>query len=164
MKSEPAQVDEESLRILADELAQQVLTEVAPEELALFEDTAQQYHADPEAVLDPKHRDEALGFGLELAMLSPVVIMVALSVVQWLAKTVIEAAIKESSPSVMSYLRRLFRSKDAARTDAKPLGLTADQTKQVRALAYEKALAAGVSSDQAKLIADATAGALVMAG
>ena len=115
MTSQPLPVDEQSMRILTDELAQQVLNQVAPEELVLYDETAQEYYADPQALLDPKRRDEALGFGLELAMLTPVVIAVAQSVMQWLAGAVVEAAVKESSPSVVSYLRRLFRGADKAR-------------------------------------------------
>ena len=102
------------MRMLTDHLAQQVLNQVAPEELVLYDETAQEYYADPQALLDPKRRDEALGFGLELAMITPVVIAVAQSVMQWLAGAVVEAAVKESSPSVVSYLRRLFRGADKA--------------------------------------------------
>jgi hypothetical protein len=163
MTSQPLPVDEQSMRILTDELAQQVLNQVAPEELVLYDETAQEYYADPQALLDPKRRDEALGSGLELAMLTPVVIAVAQSVMQWLAGAVVEAAVKESSPSVVSYLRRLFRGADKARPASRPTALTADQARQVRAVAYQKALAAGLEPARAALIADSTAGALITA-
>ena len=163
MTSQPLPVDEHSMRILTDELAQQVLNQVAPEELVLYDETAQEYYADPQALLDPKRRDESLGFGLELAMLTPVVIAVAQSVMQWLAGAVVEAAVKESSPSVVSYLRRLFRGADKARPAARPAALTVDQARQVRAVAYQKALAAGLEPARAALIADSTAGALITA-
>jgi hypothetical protein len=92
------------------------------------------------------------------------VIAVAQSVMQWLAGAVVEAAVKESSPSVVSYLRRLFRRADGAKPAARPPALTADQARQVRAVAYQQALAAGLEPARAGLIADSTAGALVTAG
>lgn len=163
MTSQP--VDGQTMRVLTDELAQSILTEVAPEELALYAETAEEFYADPQALLNPKRRDEALGFGLELAMITPVVISVAGTVLQWLANNVIDAAIKEASPSVMSYLRGLFRrgEKDKKPTAPKTT-LTADQAKQVRAVAYQQALAIGLEPARAGLIADSTAGALITAG
>ena len=79
------------------------------------------------------------------------------------AGAVVEAAVKESSPSVVSYLRRLFRGADKARPASRPTALTADQARQVRAVAYQKALAAGLEPARAALIADSTAGALITA-
>jgi hypothetical protein len=161
-------VDDQDLRSLTDELAQRVLTRVAPEELDLYPETAHEYYADPQAVLNPNRRDEALGFGLELAMITPVVISVAGTVLQWLANNVVEAAIKEASPGVLSYLRGLFRRGDKDDKDDKSgrprVALTAEQAKQVRDVAYKQALAAGLGAAQAGLIADSTAGALVTAG
>ncbi len=166
MTSQPTPVDDQSMRALTDELAHLVLNEVAPEELALYPETAEEYYADPQALLNPKRREEALGFGLELAMITPVVISVAGTVLQWLANNAIEAAIKEASPSVLSYLRGLFRHGDKKneKPAAPKVALTADQAKQVRAVAYQQALAIGLEPARAGLIADSTAGALVTAG
>jgi hypothetical protein len=164
MTFNPVPVDDQSMRMLTDELAHQILSEVAPEELVLYEETAREYYADPHALLDPKRRDEALGFGLDLAMITPVVILVAQSVLQWLANTVVDAAAKEASSSVESYLRRLFRRAGGGKPATRPAALTADQAKQVRAVAYKQALAVGLAPDRARLIADSTAGALLTAG
>jgi hypothetical protein len=160
MTSQP--VDE--MRVLTDELAQSVLTAVAPEELPLYPETAEEYYADPQALLNPKHRDEALGFGLDLAMITPVVIAVAGTVLQWLANNVVDAAIKEASPSVMAYLRGLFRRGKNEKPATPKVTLSAEQAKQVRAVAYRQALAIGLEPARAGLIADSTAGALVTAG
>jgi hypothetical protein len=163
MTSNPVPVDDRNMRMLTDELAHQVLSEVAPEELVLYAETAREYYADPRALLDPKRRDEALGFGLDLAMITPVVIVVAQSVLQWLANTVVDAAAKEASSSVEPYLRRFFR-RAGGKPATRPAALTADQAKRVWAVAYKQALAVGLAPDRASLIADSTAGALLTAG
>jgi hypothetical protein len=167
MMSQPEPVDGQGMRVLTDELAHLVLTQVAPEELDLYAETAQEYYADPQALLNPKRRDEALGFGLELAMITPVVIAVSGTVLQWLASSVVDAAIKEASPSVLSYLRRLFRrgENDKSGKPATPrIMLTVEQAKQVRVVAYQQAIAIGLEPARASLIADSTAGALITAG
>ena len=46
MTSQPNPVDDQSMRALTDELAHLVLNEVAPEELALYPETAEEYYAD----------------------------------------------------------------------------------------------------------------------
>jgi hypothetical protein len=167
MMSQPVPVDGQNMRVLTDELAHLVLKEVAPEELDLYVETAEEYYADPQALLNPKRRDEALGFGLELAMITPVVISVAGIVLQWLASNVVDAAIKEASPSVTSYLSRLFRRGEDDKSQkpaASRVTLTVDQAKQVRVVAYQQAIAIGLEPERARLIADSTAGALVTAG
>lgn len=164
MTDHPVPVDEQSMRILTNEFAQQILQQVAPEELVLYNATADEYFTDPHAVLNPKGRDEALGFGLELLMLTPVVISVAQTVLQWLASAAVEAAIKESTPSVMSYVRRLFGGADENSVAQPASRLTPEQAKHVREIAYNQAVTIGLEPEKAALIADSTAGVLVTAG
>lgn len=157
-------VDDQTLRPLTDELAQLVLDQVAPEELVLYDETAADYYADPQALLNPKSRDEALGFGLELVLLTPVVIAVAQSVGQWLAGAVIDATVKESSSTLVDYLRKRLRRNLTPPSGQRPAPLTPEQLSQVKTVAYQRAVAIGVDPVQAGLIADATAGALVSTG
>ena len=80
--------DEELVR----ELAQIALSEVAPEELAIFDETADEFFADPDGVLSPEHRDEAVGFGLDAALATPFVLAVVMPVVQYLVATVADGS------------------------------------------------------------------------
>jgi hypothetical protein len=149
---------------LIAELARLALDEAAPEELVLFPETAEEYFRDPQAVLDPKRRDEALGFGLDLAMLTPYVLAVATPVVQFLASTVAEAIGEESKPLVIRFVRRLLRRPDPAPevTEPAPPSLSTDQVRQVRELAYQRARNLGLDEDQAVLLADSVVGGLVV--
>ena len=62
--------DRDAERDLVGELARAVVERVAPEELGLFEETEADYFRDPGLVLRAGRRDEAVGFGLDLALLT----------------------------------------------------------------------------------------------
>src|SRR5688572_2579940 len=101
-------------RALVDELAQHALLDAAPEELAIFEETADEFHRDPDGVLTARGNDEAVGFGLDVGLLTPYVLAVATSALSFLISTVAEAAKDEAKPLVTDWVRRLFRREGAA--------------------------------------------------
>jgi hypothetical protein len=94
---------------LVTALAELALEQAAPEELALFPETADEYFRDPEATLRADRRDEAVGFGLELAMLTPYILAVGTAVVKMLASLVQRSVEDELQPSVAHLVRRLLR-------------------------------------------------------
>jgi hypothetical protein len=154
----------EAEKELVAELARSVLAQAAPEELALFGETAEEYFQDPQALLDPKRRDEALGFGLDVAMLTPYVLAVSAGVVRFLATTVADAARQESKPLVTRLVRHLLRQPGAAPEPASdaPPALSTDQARQVREVAYQQAKHLGLDDDQATLLANSVIGGLVV--
>jgi hypothetical protein len=149
---------------LVEGLARLVLEQTAPEELVLFQETAQEYFQDPQAVLDPKRRDEELGFGLDLAMLTPCVLAVATAVIQFLASTVAETVGHASRPLVAGVVRRLLRRPEPASAVAgeAPAPLSVDQARQVRDIAYQRARGVGLDEHQAMVLADAVVGGLLV--
>lgn len=160
-----AQLPPEAEHELVAELARLALEHAAPEELVLFQDNAREYFKDPQAALSRDGRDEALGFGLDLAILTPYALAVAASVIRFLASTVGEAVGQESKPLVTRIVRRLLRRPDPASgaTDEAPSPpLTADQTRQVHEIAYQRAKRLGLDEDQATLLADSVVGGLVL--
>lgn len=158
----PSEPDLQPDRELVDEFARQVLAAAAPEELAVFEETSAEFHRDPEGVLSARGRDEAVGFGLDLALLTPYVLAVATPVLGFLMSTVLDAARDEARPVVADLVRRLFRR---APPDAKekPIRLTSEQAARVRDVAYDRAVDLGLPPDKARLLADAVAGGLAVA-
>jgi hypothetical protein len=158
-----AQLPPETENELVAELARLALERAAPEELVLFQETAEEYFQDPQAVLDPRSRDEALGFGIEVAMLTPYVLAVATSVIRFLASTVADAAGQEAKPLVTGIVRRLLRRPQPTpeAVDAPP-PLSGDQARQVREVAYQHAKRLGLDEDQAALLADSVVGGLVV--
>jgi len=164
-------------RDLVDELAQAVLQRVAPEELVVFEETAADYFREPELVLSGRRRDEAVGFGLEMALLTPYVLAVGTAVVRFLASAISEAVRDEVrdelKPVIAGPIRRLFRRDDACaagRQEATGLGhaptpgVTVEQAREVHRVALQQARKSGLDDDKASLLADAFVGALVVKG
>jgi hypothetical protein len=151
-------VTNEDEQALVRMLAESALERAAPEELAVFDDTAEEYFAAPDAVLNPKRRDEAVGFGLELALLTPTVLAAASAVVHFLLDVVTDAVRDEAKASVAEHIRRLLRHAG----DAAPAGLSPEQLRRVRDLAYQRVKATGADEAQASLVADAIAGGLAV--
>ncbi len=132
---------------LSGELARLVLEQVAPDELAIFELTAEEYFADRQGVLNPQRREESVGFGLDLALLTPYVLAVASMVVTWLGTTVAEAAREESTAVVTSWIRRLFRRSQQNSPAPEPVRpLSIDQARRIREVAFQRAKALGTTT------------------
>ena len=150
-------------RSVVEELARLVLEQAAPEELVLFEETSAEYFADPDRVLDPRGRDEALGFGLDLAMLTPFVLAMVTSCLAFVAKTVAETATSEAAkPAIGDMLQRFLRRRHAG-SITEVAALTGDQAEGVRQVALGRAKDLGLSEERARLLADAVVGGLHVA-
>lgn len=153
----------EADRALLEELARSILEHSAPEELVIFEETSEQYFHNPDAVLHPARRDEAVGFGLDLALLTPYVLAVAAPVLSFLVQTVTSAAKEEAAPHVKELVRRLFnRSTDKRATTDQNSALTGEQAREVREVALARATDLGLPVEQARLLADSVVGGLVV--
>jgi hypothetical protein len=151
-------------RELIAELARDVVTTTAPDELPLFRATSEAFLNSPESVMRRVGaRDETLGFGADaFVALTPFALAVASTVVTFLAQQARAVAQETAGEAVRDVLRSwLARVRPGGRagTAAAP-GLTADQLARVRAVAYEKARALELSEAQASLLADSMAGRL----
>src|SRR6185312_5314012 len=113
-------------------LAEAALEQAAPEELAIFEETADEYFRDPDAALNARGRDEAVGFGLDLALLTPYLLAVATPVVKKLAALVEEAVGEELKPSIAQMVRRVLRRPAQPAPAANSFALTAEQASRLR--------------------------------
>jgi hypothetical protein len=149
---------------LVGALAEMVLEQAAPEELALFPELTDEYFRDPDAAVHVRHRDEAVGFGLELAMLTPYVLAVVTPVVRMLASLVEESVHDELKPTVAQLVHRLFRRVDPTTSEGtEPPELTADQLRRIRTTAYERGRQLGLDEPRADLLADSVVGRLATA-
>ena len=167
--------DGDAERDLTGELARAVIGRVAPEELALFEETEADYFRDPGVVLRAGRRDEAVGFGLDLALLTPYVLVVGAAVVHFLAAVVSDAVVGEVAdelkPVIAGRVRRLLRRDDPSAADRpgpeehdQVPGVTVQQARDVRQVALRQALQSGLDDKKAALLADAFVGALLVNG
>ncbi|WP_203906445.1 hypothetical protein [Rhizocola hellebori] len=145
---------------LIAELAQVALVSVAPDELMIFDETAEEYFTDPEAALTASGRDAAVGFGLELAMITPIALSVGSAVMQAVVGHLAGRALDAGQTGLAALARRVFK-RPAQQPD---LTLTTAQAQQVRATAFERARALGLPDAQAHLLADSFVGAIATAG
>ena len=147
-------------------LARGAVAQAAPDELVLFDETAEEFIAQGRRQPKTSGADEAVGFGLDLAMVTPVAVMVATAAVQAVGAVVGEVWKEEGTPVVRSWFRRLFRL-DRRRRRKKPsdqrppMPLTPEQAQRVRVVALERALALGVPGPTASILADSITGGLV---
>lgn len=156
----------ETDRQLVVDLAAAVLDQAAPEELLLLDETSQEYFADPDAALRPGRAEESIGFGVELALLTPYVLAVVTPVINFLLTIATDAVKTEARPAVVAWVRRVLRrppGDDAASLGGPPPALTPEQARTVRRIAYERARDLGVEEPTARVLADAVAGGVVVA-
>ena len=154
----------EEAQDLARELAALSLEQAAPEELVLFPEVSEEYFRDPDGVLNAQARDEAVGFGLDIAMLTPYLLAVATPVVQFLASIVRDTAEEEVKTSMAGAIRRLLRRDTTApAAPANQPALSTEEARQVRRTAYDQARGLGLDDERASVLADSIVGRLLVA-
>ena len=158
--NEDSTLSPEDERELATDLARQALARTAPEELLVFDDVADEYFVDPDQALVADSRDEAVGFGLDLAMLTPALLAVAVAAVRAVAGIVSTAATQEGIPVARRIMRRMFGLEKGEATSPPSVQLTTEELKAVRRSALDRGVALGLAPDQAGLLADAIVGGL----
>src|SRR5918998_1428887 len=140
-------------KALIAELTELALSTAAPDELLVFEETAQEFFADPQAALTAARKDSAVGFGLELAMITPVALAVGSAVVQAILAALGDRVIQLGGRGVAGLLKRLLRKDSQARQPG-DISLSQDQARYVRQVALDRARALGMPEGQAALLAD----------
>ncbi len=134
----------------------------ARDELAVFQDTADDYFRDPEAALSTEQREEDVGFGLELGLLTPYLLAIATYVIRKLAALVEQSVGDELKPSIAKLVHKLFRQPEpTAPEPGGPPPLTPDQARGLRDAAYECGIQLGLPKQQAELLAHSVVGRLV---
>jgi hypothetical protein len=148
-------------RVLVTELAEAVLDQTAPEELLIFDETAEEFFQNPERMLNRKSPDEPV----EIALLTPYVLAVVGPVVSFLISVVTDSVKEASKTATGEWVRSLLKRKaDAPATAASSVpGLTKEQARQVHEIAYERATTLGLSEATAQLLADSVIGGVLVA-
>jgi hypothetical protein len=147
------------------ELARPAVARVAPDELPMLEATATAYFR------RSSKDDELLGFGLDdsVVVASLAVLTAAQAVLTFLGTIFVDSVRDKSSEIVSDWVGRMisrWRGGRAGDADNELSGklpveqLSQAQLRQVWQIAYDKTLAAGMTSESALLVADAIVGRL----
>jgi hypothetical protein len=147
-------------RELSTQLALLALERAAPDELLMFDELKDEYFEDPAATLAFKKREEAVGFGLELALLTPYAIAVAQFVLGLLVDVLMDGVKDAAKPGVAGMLRRLLRLPSQESPTSPPPELTPEQRQRIFAAARAEAQRLGLSNDHSTLLGNAVVGAL----
>ena len=124
---------------LVSRLSYEIVKEVAPDELDLFDDFKEEFLKNPDAFLekDPKKREEMLGF-VELVGAELFFTLIVLPVVSGL---------------ITNYLSKKLEKKPDS-----------NKIKELKDDAFNKAISLGIDKEKAELIADSTIGKAVQLG
>ncbi|MBI4739785.1 hypothetical protein HY772_09720 [Candidatus Woesearchaeota archaeon] len=149
-------------RAAIEEISKDLVTQLAPEELDLFGELAQDYFDDPKPLSKSKHSDDPLGFGIFEAMtiMTPVAMAMASTVLTFVTTEVIKSAKDESAAVIKKKIKALFNKADKQEADSP--SLTKEQMEQVKKLAYKQATDFGMDAATAEKMSNALIGSLAL--
>jgi hypothetical protein len=149
---------------LIQEMSKDIVIEVAPEELDIFDELVMEYFQDPTPPqVQSSQKDDPLGFGIEetLIAITPAAAAVANIVINHILTEFIKITESESSEAVKGKIKALFHSGNKDQTN-NPTPLTKDQLENIRKVARNQAIRHGVKADKADKIANALIGRLAL--
>lgn len=151
---------------LINELARDMVMQIAPQELPLFRANSEAYFKDPEKTLKSQSaKDEMLGFGAgdAVILLTPIILATLNDVVKFVSEEVKKSVEGESAGWFHQMIKAMFNKYRPLEVDnkKKPAALTAEQLVHVHKIAFSKARQLKLSEDRAKILADAVVGSLV---
>lgn len=142
-------------------IARDLVTQVAPQELSIFQDTCDAYFANPAKMLKGQDgQEEPLGFDIVSSASTILITPIALAIVDEVTRIIVDKVAKSGTFSKL--LQKLHLTRRANKKVTLPLRLTPEQMKQVRKVAVEKAGQCNLPKAQAELLADSLVGKLAM--
>lgn len=156
-------------------LARDIVAGIAPQELPTFRAQSEAYFQDPAGALESQAAQEemlAFGAGGAATFLTPAVLAVTTTVVNFAVEAVKESIKDESKELIGDAVGKMFKKlqpeekkEGAGKKGKEPelVALTPDQLKKVRELAYGQALQLRLSESTAETLAESLVGSLVLA-
>ena len=166
--------DTQEGRQVVDEISKGLVMQIAPEEIDLFDDLAEDYYSQPaHENSPPAGADDALGFGAQemVIALTPAVIGMVKTVLDYVLSESLDTIKGESASWVQARIQSLFKPapETQAADEAKEstpassgLILSKDSLVQIQALAKKQARSYGIPPKEAQQMADALIGRLAL--
>jgi hypothetical protein len=149
---------------LVTDVAHDILSEIAPDELPIFPAASRAYAADPAAALRGLGvKDEALGFGLEAlaAAATPVVLIVVTEVFQFLTGVAAKAATDGLTQEISQIVKAMFK-RFRSSAPSTPSVLTRDHIAAIHDNVLLAAQRLRLPQDKARALANAVTAQLVL--
>lgn len=147
-------------RELSSQMARLVIERAAPDELLTFDEVAEEYYGDRQSTLMLNKKDEAVGFGLELALLTPFALALAEFVIGFVGDLLRDVAKDQAKSAVSGALKRVMRARTAQAAPPGEEELTKEQRTRIFTAAREQATRLGLDEDKAVLLGNAIIGVL----
>jgi hypothetical protein len=150
---------------LVTDVARDVLSEVAPQEVPILAAASKAYFDDPAAALRQwQTRDDVLGFGLDslTVLVTPAVLHIVSEVFESLLRVATKAVEEGLSKEIPQVIRAMFRRFHSADPDT-PSVLTRQQIGLIHANVLQAAKKLRLPDVKAQSLADAIAAQLVLA-
>jgi hypothetical protein len=148
-------------RKFIQEISQSLVTQVAPEELELFDELMEEYFQDPTPPdLSTTTNDDPLGFGLAetLVAVTPAAAAVVSGMLTYLLTEVIKATQEETAAALKKKIKAFFNPE---KDEPVPI-LTEAQLERVKRLARQQAVQFGLTTKQAEKMSNALVGSLAL--
>jgi hypothetical protein len=149
---------------IVQDLSKRLVSELAPEELEMFDELYSEYRANPVPVT-VADSDDPLGFGINeiAAAVTPAAGAAVSAAIAYVSTEVIKFAKDESSVLIQRKIKSLFNSeKKIPQETPPPLTLTQKDLEQIKDLAFKSARAQGLSPKKAEQMALALVGQLAL--
>ncbi len=145
---------------LVSEISKDVVAQLAPEELEMFDELSHEHFQIPEP---SNSDDEPLGFGGDmLVAVTPLVVLVVQAVVKFIGEEVLKATKEESSALIAKKVKAIFNPSDEDK-GALPT-LTKEQLETIKNLVRKEAQRGGMKRKKAENMALMITARLAMAG
>ena len=142
------------------DIARAAVSQLAPEELALFDVTWPAYLASPARIrARGRRQDDMIAFGVDMVV--PLVTAAALTAAGAALQLIAERAGESFGRRVLRRLRQLLRRGRQPAAVSGAVDLTPEMITRIRQVAHRQALAFDLSDERAGLLADAIVGGLV---
>lgn len=134
------------------ELGREIVAQVAPDEIEVFDELAEEYFMDPSpSQLEPRSSDDALGFGLDSIMMAatPAVMGATMVVFSFVAQVATQILVDQSAEFTRSRVKRWL-----LRKQPEPIVLSQEHLARAHQLAMEEAARHGLNEAVARQMAD----------
>ena len=151
-------------QVIIQDLSKRLVSQLAPEELEMFDELYEEYRANPAPPTDTD-TDDPLGFGISeiIAAITPAAGAAASATVAYLASEVIKSTKDESAVVIQNKIKALFNP-DKKKSMDNPPPLSKEALEQIKKLAVKSARAQGLSPKKAEQMALALVGLLALSG
>lgn len=152
---------DKEIRETIKEVSYNIINDIAPEELDMFDEISDAYFSDPSVFEKKKSGDDPIGFGIESMtdMLSPAALSVVTTVVTYIAAEAFGAAKGALTDELKSRIKSLFNKK----TEKKEADeLTPDQLREIHNKAVSRGIELHLSEEQSNNLANALIASMVL--